>query len=177
MRTATHNKVTILFMRTATIITVFIMGLLLIIRIATMVTVLIMRTATISSLIVLLPTKNLTLPKSKSDHESQSLSHIPHCSGQNPTTLQDHDTCPAIPGVSQVDNELEILIAHHIQPRGERLGPCPEPTFNPEKMTSDLTSISHSTLRRETSDLTPTSHSNLRRGPQALSFDHYVSMF
>ena len=143
MRTATHNKVTVLFIWTATIITVFITGLVLIIRIATMVTVLIMRTATISSLIVLLPTKNLTLPKSKSDHESQSLSHIPHCSGQNPTTLQDHDTCPTISGVSQVDNELEILVASHstprrtswalprvhIQPRGEDLRPYPDITL------------------------------------------------
>jgi len=112
-----------------------------------MVTVLIMRTATISSLIVLLPTKNLTPPKSKSDHESQSLSHIPHCSGQNPTTLQDHDTCPTISGVSQVDNELEILVASHstprrtswalprvhIQPRGEDLRPYPDITLNPEE--------------------------------------------
>ena len=69
------------------------------------------------------------------------------CSGQNLTTLQDRDTCPATPGVSQVDDELEIPVGsystlrgerqalpwHHTQPWGDSLGPCPSPHSTPRR--------------------------------------------
>jgi len=80
------------------------------------------------------------------------------CSGQTLTAPQDHGTCPTAPGVSQVDNELDIpdglhspprrehraLPRAHIQPSGEDLGSFLSPTSATTRSLPDLHDIGSS---------------------------------